>query len=176
MQLDLEFDFLISTKKLANGFSMWISKIYEKTGKWLQYLNFRNLPKTRQMASVCEHLHTYIYMFASPRGSGRSTPGSDIKGLGTYLNYRIYCYIHKLSTQLGWPFTTSLNHNITIWWGFFRQLPPMRTGMAWQLVLSAWKNHHIVILQFSEVVKGHAKYIWNSNISCISHSTYLLYF
>ena len=29
-------------------------KIYEKTGKWLQYVNFKNLQKNRQMAAVCE--------------------------------------------------------------------------------------------------------------------------
>ena len=41
------------TKKLANGSSMLISKIYEKTWKWLQYVKFKNLPKNLQMASVC---------------------------------------------------------------------------------------------------------------------------
>ena len=31
-----------------------ISRIYEKTCKWLRYLNFKNLQKNLQMASVCE--------------------------------------------------------------------------------------------------------------------------
>ena len=35
-----------------------------------------------------------------------------------------------IATQLAWPFTTSLNCNITIWWGFFRLLAPTCTSMA----------------------------------------------
>ena len=59
---------------------------------------------------------------------------------------------------LAWPFTTSLNRNITIWWGYFRLLAPTCTGMAAGAVCLK-KPHHIVILQFSEVVKGHANWL-----------------
>ena len=60
--------------------------------------------------------------------------------------------------QLAWPLTTSLNRKITIWWGFFRQ-----TALAAMLIHiganSMKKPHHIVILRFSELVKGHANYV-----------------
>ena len=36
-------EFLETMKKLGNGFSMRIFKIYQKTWKWLQYENFQNL-------------------------------------------------------------------------------------------------------------------------------------
>ena len=63
-------------------------------------------------------------------------------------------FLQKMK-YLAWSFTTSLNRNITIWWGFFRLLAPMCTGMAAGAVCLK-KPHHIVILRFSEVVKGHA--------------------
>ena len=42
--------------------------------------------------------------------------------------------------HIAWPFafTNSLNRNITLWWGFFRLLAPMCTGMAAGPV--CWKN------------------------------------
>ena len=43
-----------SSKKPANGFSMRILKIFEKTGNWLQYVHIKNLQKNRQIASVYE--------------------------------------------------------------------------------------------------------------------------
>ena len=60
-------------------------------------------------------------------------------------------------TLLAWTFTTSLNHNITIWWGFFRQTAPA-TMPVHVGTNSLKKPHHIVILRFSDVVKGHAKW------------------
>ena len=59
--------------------------------------------------------------------------------------------------HLAWPFTTSLNHIITLWWVFFRQTAPS-TMPVHVGANSLKKPHHIVILLFSEVVKGHAKY------------------
>ena len=59
--------------------------------------------------------------------------------------------------QLAWPFTNSLNSNIMIWWGFFRQTVP--AAMPVHVGANSLKKpHHIVILWFSEVVKGHAIY------------------
>ena len=44
-----------------------------------------------------------------------------------------------------------------IWWGFFRQTAP--AAMPVHVGANSLKNpHHIIILQFSEVVKGHAIY------------------
>ena len=54
--------------------------------------------------------------------------------------------------QLAWSFTTSLNRNITIWWGFFRQTAP--AAMPVHVGANSLKKpHHIVILWFSEVVR-----------------------
>ena len=64
-------------------------------------------------------------------------------------------YKSKIEELLAWPFTTSLNHNITIWWGFFRQTAP--AAMPVHVGANSLKKpHHIIILWFSEVVKGHA--------------------
>ena len=68
-----------------------------------------------------------------------------------------FLWIHE-PEYLAWPFTTSLNRNIMIWWGFFRQTAPA-TMPVHIGANSLKKPHHIVILRFSEVVKGHAN--WN---------------
>ena len=58
---------------------------------------------------------------------------------------------------LAWSFTTSLNHKVTIWWGFFRLSAPTHAGTA-ACAVSLKKPHHIITLRFSEVVNDHAKY------------------
>ena len=68
----------------------------------------------------------------------------------------------SFSEHLAWPFTASLNRNITITWGFFRLLAPMCTGRAAGAVCLK-KPHHIVRLRFSVVVKGHANYTANGH-------------
>ena len=85
--------------------------------------------------------HKYVTIFSRQRQFG--------KNIG---------FISTKFTHLAWPFTTSLNRNITIWWGFFRLLAPTCTGMAAGAVCLK-KPHHIIILRFSEVVKGHANYL-----------------
>ena len=75
--------------------------------------------------------------------------------------HRLLKTMHR---YLAWPFTTSLNCNMTIWWGFFRLLAPTCTGMSAGAVCLK-KPHHIVILWFSEVVKGHANYHENHILS-----------
>ena len=54
---------------------------------------------------------------------------------------------------IAWSFTTSLNRKVTIWWGFFRLSAPKHAGTA---AVSLKKPHHIITLQFSEVVNDHA--------------------
>ena len=54
--------------------------------------------------------------------------------------------------HLGWSFTTSLNHKVVIWWGFFRLSAPTCTGIG---AVSLKKPHHIATLWFSEVVNDH---------------------
>ena len=48
------YEFQKSSKKVGNGFRIWISKIYEKIWLSLQYMNFNNLRKKLVMASVYE--------------------------------------------------------------------------------------------------------------------------
>ena len=65
---------------------------------------------------------------------------------------------------LAWSFTTSLNRKVTIWWGFFRLSAPTCAAKAAGAV-SLKKPHHIITLQFSEVVKDHANHIVHKNQS-----------
>ena len=64
----------------------------------------------------------------------------------------------SIITLLAWSCTTSLNHKVMIWWGFFRQIAP--AAMPAHIGAdSLKKRHHIVTLWFSEVVKDHANYL-----------------
>ena len=65
--------------------------------------------------------------------------------------------------MLAWSSTTSLNHKVMIWWGFFRQTAPA-TVPEHIGADSLKKPHHIVTLRFSEVVKDHTKNINQNNI------------
>ena len=59
---------------------------------------------------------------------------------------------------LAWSFTTWLNCKVTIWWGFFRQTGP--AAMPAHIGADSLKKpHHIITLQFSEVVKDRANCI-----------------
>ena len=55
---------------------------------------------------------------------------------------------------LGWSFTTLPNHNVAIWWGFFRLTAPAALPVHIGAD-SLKKPHHIATLWFSEVVNDH---------------------
>ena len=53
-------------------------------------------------------------------------------------------------------FTSSLHHKVMIWSGFIRLTASATVPTLWWW--ESEKSHHILTLQFSEVVKDHAKY------------------
>ena len=75
-----------------------------------------------------------------------------IQGKKRLIFCSFYTYI-----LLAWSFTTSLNRKVMIWWDFFRlsMSAPTCSGTAAGTVCLK-KPHHIIILLFSELVKGHA--------------------
>ena len=123
-----------------------------------------------------------IYWVSLSRFVGQLLRNISLCTKATVLLKLKYSVITNLSTQcvwtitskakiehflLRWSFTTLLNHEVAIWWGFFRLLAPTCT---YPLCMAAGavclkKPHHIIILWFSEVVKGHAKF--GSNFLCI---------
>ena len=98
----------------------------------------------------------FIYLIMISSRKARDRVDLDIGWY--YYNYNAHALrwkIECLIVYIAWSFTTSLNHKVTISWGFFRISAPRCSGMAAGGV-SLKIPHNSITLRFCEVVKDHA--------------------